>query len=162
MPILPSRTPREDFTSVFQKDTLRLASSRLDEEGRDGRSSPNVRRGCDGRLGDARDHSCGRTALRRTAKSCGPETPTLVSSLRDDRERRGQESPVPGESSKDTVKAITQGMPVVPAEPVVTAACFFLLQAGNGCGQHPAFPAPSSISRVPSAVHHSGFSPART
>jgi len=36
-------------------------------------------------------------------------------------------------------------MPVVPALPVVTAACFFLLQAGHGCGLHPAFPAPSDV-----------------
>src|SRR5438876_10814651 len=34
-------------------------------------------------------------------------------------------------------------MPVALAKPVVTAACFFLLQAGHGCGQYPAFPAPS-------------------
>jgi hypothetical protein len=27
--------------------------------------------------------SCGRTALLRTAKSCGPDTPTLVSSRRE-------------------------------------------------------------------------------
>jgi hypothetical protein len=35
----------------------------------------------------------------RTVKSCGPDTPTLVSSLRADEAfgRRGQESPGPGE-----------------------------------------------------------------
>jgi hypothetical protein len=32
---------------------------------------------------------------------------------------------VTGESPKETVKTIAQGMPVDPAEPVVTAACFF-------------------------------------
>src|SRR5215813_4959114 len=40
--------------------------------------------------------------------------------------RRGQESPVPGEITKDTVKTIAQGMPDDLAEPVVTAACFLL------------------------------------
>jgi hypothetical protein len=40
-------------------------------------------------------------------------------------------------------KTIVQGMPVVPALPVVTAACLLLLQAGHGCGLHPAFPVPS-------------------
>jgi hypothetical protein len=30
------------------------------------------------------------------------------------------------ESTKETVKTIAQGMPVDPAEPVVTAACFFV------------------------------------
>jgi hypothetical protein len=40
----------------------------------------------------------GRMALRRTEKSCGPDTPTLVSSLRMQvRRRRWQESPVAGE-----------------------------------------------------------------
>jgi hypothetical protein len=47
-------------------------------------------------------------------------------------------------------------MPVVPAEPVVTAACYFLLQAGHGCGLHPAFPAPSSL-RGQRTMHHSGM-----
>ena len=41
------------------------------------------------------------------------------------------------------VNTIARGMPVVSAEPVVTATCFLPLQAGHGCGQHPAFPAPS-------------------
>jgi hypothetical protein len=54
--------------------------------------------GCDGRDGDAHDLSCGRTALMLTAKSCGPDTPTLVSSLAVTiRETTGQTSPVPGE-----------------------------------------------------------------
>jgi len=43
------------------------------------RSSRNVGAGCDGRVGVA-----GRARSMRTAKSCGPDTPTLVSSLRDD------------------------------------------------------------------------------
>src|SRR6266481_3377857 len=47
------------------------------------------------------------------------------------------------ESTKDTVKTIAQGRPDDLAEPVVTPPAF-LLQAGHGCGQHPAFPAPSS------------------
>ena len=33
---------------------------------------------------------------------------------------------VTGESPKETVKAIAQGMPVDLAKPVVTAACFFV------------------------------------
>jgi hypothetical protein len=76
----------------------------------------------------------GRAAPLRTAKSCGPDTPTLVSSAQayEARARREQQSPVPGESTKDTVKTIAQGMPDDLAEPVVTAACVFLLQAGHG------------------------------
>jgi hypothetical protein len=41
------------------------------------RSSRTLGAGCDGRFGGAR-----RAALMRTAKSCGPDTPTLVSSFR--------------------------------------------------------------------------------
>jgi hypothetical protein len=49
--------------------------------------------GCGGRWWCRR-----RTALRRTAKSCGPDAPTLASSWRRQlRRRRWQESPVTGE-----------------------------------------------------------------
>jgi len=51
---------------------------------------------------------------------------------------------VTGKSTKDTVKTIAQGRPDDLAEPVVTPPAF-CLQAGHGCGQHPAFPAPSSF-----------------
>jgi len=59
--------------------------------------------------------------LLRTAKSCGPDTPTLVSSSRKAsqpyrawtshifRKRRWQKSPVTGESTKETVKTIACG-----------------------------------------------------
>jgi hypothetical protein len=50
----------------------------------------------------------GRAAPSRTAKSCGPDTATPVSSAQayEARARREQQSPVPGESTKDTVKTI--------------------------------------------------------
>jgi hypothetical protein len=57
----------------------------------------------------------------RTAKSCGPDAPTLASSSREasflqvSRGRRWQESPVTGESAKETVKTIARGMPGDPA-----------------------------------------------
>ena len=95
----------KDFTSVFQKKVYTLRHPASMKRGAS-RSSRHVRRDCGGRFGDARDHSCGRTAFWRTAKSCGPDTPTLVSSTQRD-ERCGrweQESPVPRESTKDTVK----------------------------------------------------------
>jgi hypothetical protein len=68
-----------------------------------------------------------RTGSWRTQKSCGPGLPTLrPSSQRDERcERRGQESPVPEESTKERVKTTAQGMPDDPAEPVVPSPCFF-------------------------------------
>jgi len=54
-----------------------------------------------------------RTTLLRTAKSCGPDTPTLVSSERNDLLHDGARKPGPGESAKDTVKTIAQGRPDV-------------------------------------------------
>ena len=64
----------------------------------------------------------------RTAKPCGPDAPTLASSLRDGdvspngpdtpRKRRWQKSPVTEESAEETVKTIAQGMPGYPGEPV--------------------------------------------
>jgi hypothetical protein len=74
------------------------------------------------------DAGCGarRAALTRTAKSCGPDAPTLASSWRKSfRWRRWQTSPVTGESTKETVKTIAQGRPGDPGEPVVTNACAF-------------------------------------
>jgi hypothetical protein len=52
----------------------------------------------------------GRTALTRTVKSCGPDAPTLASSVAEvTARRRWQESPVTGESSEETVKTIACG-----------------------------------------------------
>jgi hypothetical protein len=59
--------------------------------------------------GDAMDADgvARRAAPARTAKSCGPGAPTLVSSRRDfSRRRRWQKSPVTGESTKETVKPL--------------------------------------------------------
>ena len=68
------------------------------------------------------DHKArGRETLLRTAKSCGPDAPTLASRLRKAcrpnrartsdifRKRRWQTSPVTGESAKETVKTIACG-----------------------------------------------------
>jgi hypothetical protein len=67
------------------------------------------------------DHQAsGREMLQRTAKSCGPDAPTLASSSRrfgrpyraqanHIRGRRWQKSPVTGESAKETVKTIACG-----------------------------------------------------
>jgi hypothetical protein len=60
------------------------------------------------------------------------------------RGRRWQESPVTGKSTKETVKTIAQGRPDCLGEPVVTKlVCFLFCTRGCGCGEHPAFPAPS-------------------
>jgi hypothetical protein len=69
-------------------------------------------------------------ACLRTAKSCGPDAPTLASSWRRRlRRRRWQESPVTGESTKETVKTIARGMPGDSGVTVVTNSRVFLLHA---------------------------------
>jgi hypothetical protein len=50
----------------------------------------------------AADESAG----SRTAKSCGPDAPTLASSLRYDPLTTVAKKPVTGESAKETVKTI--------------------------------------------------------
>jgi hypothetical protein len=95
--------------------------------------------------------------IPRTAKSCGPDAPTLASSLRVMiRRRRWQESPVTGESAKEPVKTIAQGRPDRSGEPVVTYsyAQHFCIR-GCGCIRHPAFPAPSVFGGA-KFMHHSG------
>src|SRR3954447_17189703 len=69
--------------------------------------------------------------VRRTANSCGPDAPTLASSWRVVTCRRQwQQSPVTGESAKETVKTIARGMPGDPGVTVVTMlVCFFILHA---------------------------------
>jgi hypothetical protein len=68
------------LSSVFQKFVVFSCYPASMEEGRTRDRHEDVRRGCDGRLGDARDLFVRTTALRRTTKSYGPDTPTLVSS----------------------------------------------------------------------------------
>ena len=85
---------------------------------------------------------------QRTAKSRGPDAPTLASSSGEAsfRGRRWQESPVTGESAKETVKTIARGMPGDSGVTVVTNACAFY-HCARGCGRigRPAFPAPSDF-----------------
>src|ERR1700730_9408785 len=86
--------------------------------------------GCDGRVGVAR-----RAIPMRTAKSCGPDAPTLASSWwKQFRRRRWQKSPVTGESTKETVKTIAQGMPDCFGEPVVITLVCFLTFAREAAG----------------------------
>ena len=109
------------------------------------RSSRTAAMGCDGR-GLASDDRRGH--VRRSRVVLAPRRWRQVSeTLHASGGRRGQESPVPGESTKDTVKTIAQGRPDVLAEPVVTPPAF-CLQADHGCSQHPAFPAPSRYRRA--------------
>jgi hypothetical protein len=75
-----------------------LAPSRLDAEGVS-RSSRHVRRGCDGRVG-----LDGRAMPMRTQKSCGPDTPTLVSSAQNDLRAMGARKPGSQGARKSALK----------------------------------------------------------
>jgi hypothetical protein len=59
--------------------------------------------GCGGRSSVVTRFARGRAALRRTAKSCGPDTPMLVSNSREADASQGMTvaiKPVTGESTK--------------------------------------------------------------
>jgi hypothetical protein len=82
--------------------------------------------------------------ISRTAKPCGPDAPTLASSVADVSAKRWwQQSPVTRESAEETVKTMARGMPDVSGVTVVTNACAFY-HCARGCGraERPAFPAP--------------------
>ena len=97
----------------------------------------------------------------RSAKSCGPDSPTLGSSLARQAMsaltgltrragRRWLESPVHrGERADRPLTPIAQGRPECFGGPVVTNACaFYHRTRGYGCAKHPAFPAPSLFPRA--------------
>jgi hypothetical protein len=80
--------------------------------------------------------------VKRTAKSCGSDAPTLASSWQVVAcWRRWQQSPVTGKSTKETVKTIARGMPGDPGVTVVTMlVCFFILHARLRAHRAPGIP----------------------
>jgi len=122
------------------------AIPRSTKEGRFGRSSRYVERGCDGRLGDARGSFVRTNGADADAKACGPGLPTLRPSSREMILRAtGARKPGSWGERAINVKTIAQGMPDGSAGPVVSAASFSFCWRAMGCGQHPAFPAPSCL-----------------
>ena len=96
--------------------------------------------GCDGR-GCAADER----RVKRTAKSCGPDAPTLASSPQEAKLLRAMVAKKPGHQGEHeaAVKTIAQGRPGCSGEPVVTCSCaLFFCTRGCGCIARPAFPAP--------------------
>ena len=74
-------------------------------------------------------------AIERTAKSCGPDTSTPVSTSQSASLRvTVAESPITGESAKEAVKTIAQETPDDPALPVVTTLVCFLFFAREAVG----------------------------
>src|SRR6195256_4929480 len=94
--------------------------------------------------------------LLRTAKSCGPDAPTLASSSRKaSRPYRARTSQIsaddggkrarsPGRARNKPLKPLRAGMPGDPGGPVATTRVHYQLRTrGYGCNGHPAFPTPS-------------------
>ncbi len=78
-----------------------------------------------------------RAVPKRTAKSCGPDAPTLVSSFAEaiSARRRWQESPVTEESAKETVKTIrVRECRVSPVNLAVTTLVCFVFFAREAAG----------------------------
>jgi hypothetical protein len=98
----------------------------------------------------------GRAWLTRTAKSCGPDLPTLGSSLCVT-SAQAMVAKKPGTPGRARIRrqTIAQGMPVL-RRTCGDCRLLFLLQAGHGCCQRPAFPAPSYF-RGTMMMHHSGM-----
>ena len=105
--------------------------------------------------------------LLRTAKSCGPDAPTLASSLRRHVGPTGLRQPIsandggkqarsPGRARRKPLKPLRAGMPGDPGGPVATTRVHYQLRTrGYGCSGHPAFPTPSMGREI---VHNSGAS----
>jgi hypothetical protein len=103
------------------------------------RSSRTLETGCGGREAVQRVLNAPTKAASRTAKVCGPDLPMLGSSSARRIAGRWWLSK-PGHQGERAIsrKAIAQGMPVVPALPVVTAACIFCCRRAMGaaCTRH--------------------------
>src|SRR5229473_7422315 len=86
-------------------------------------------------------------ALKRTAKSCGPDAPTLVSSWRATADDGGKQARSPGRARRKPLKPLRGECRVISGVTVVTMlVCFVLFRTrGCGCSGHPAFPAPSEF-----------------
>src|SRR5436853_4282538 len=97
----------------------------------------------------------------RTAKSCGPDAPTLASSRQVVTCRRQwQTSPVTGEITKETVKTIARGMPGCSGEPVVTTSCaFYFLHARLRVHRAPGIPCALSLGPNESCTTPGAFAP---
>jgi hypothetical protein len=148
-------TPNQKHFPALSRPTKRGVS----------RSSRTLGAGCDGRFGDAR-----RAAQKRTAKSCGPGIPTLMSSLRGDdlAGDGGKKARSPGRARRKPLKPFAQGMPGDSGVTVVTNSYAILFcMRGCGCFGRPAFPVPSiflrdSFSHSSGALRVAGCVDART
>jgi hypothetical protein len=107
-------------------------------------SSRTLSAGCGGRVDAARraaSFADGEIVWSRRPDA-GADLAMMLSHHADDGDNKAWSSG----RSRISRKTIAQGMPAAPAEPVVLPRAF-LLHADHGCSPHPAFPAPSCLSR---------------
>ena len=108
------------------------------------RSSRTLAAGCDGRVGVLR-----RSARMRTAKACGPDLPTLGSSLaRRFARRRWLSSPVHRGERAISRKPLCRECRMFRLTCSFELVCFFTAHEAMGAAERPAFPAPSLLSRA--------------
>jgi hypothetical protein len=89
-----------------------------------------------------------RTIVLASAKPCGSDVPRLTSSLRSHPQATETTKSGLREERGISRQTIAQGVPDRFGEPVVTYSCAILHRTrGCGCVGHPAFPAPSLLSR---------------
>jgi hypothetical protein len=137
---------RKIFFFCFPEKYDCLRPSRLHRRGVS-RSSRTLEAGSGGRRGAQRACRVDEGMLA-DAKACGPGPPMPGLSLKVMIFRRRRQSK-PGLRGEHviSVNTIAQGMPVVPAalSLLACAKCTSFARKARGCGQHPAFPAPSSF-----------------
>ena len=89
-----------------------------------------------------------RTIVLASAKPCRSDVPRLTSSLRSHQQTTETTKSGLREERGISRQTIAQGVPDRFGEPVVTYSCATLHRTrGCGCVGHPAFPAPSLLSR---------------
>src|SRR3569832_2554352 len=99
-----------------------------------------------------------RTRVKRTAKSCGPDIPTLISGATRERcHPRRHKSPVSGASTKETVKTVRAGNAGMFGVPVVDlTACFHSLHAELRVRKTPGIPCALSSREGQRTMYNSG------
>src|ERR1700736_5563500 len=90
------------------------------------------------------DSAADERRVRRTAKSCGPDAPTLVSSWRVSADDGGKQARSPGRARRKPLKPLRGECRAISGVTVVTnARVFYHTTRGCGRGGRPAFPPPS-------------------
>jgi len=139
--ICPVQSRRQKYSSFFFSEFMIVSLHPARLRGAS-RTSRNVGAGCDGRFSSQRASSMRTNEGSRTAKSRGPDTPTLVSRWR----RCIRISPAtvarkPGAPRRSRIsrKPVAQGGPDVRLNLWFLPPAFFL-QAGHGCQPMPGLP----------------------